>query len=200
MIDYYAIDVFKLLIETIGCDVNALNNNKHTPIHYAIRYCNSIHKGNITVLTYLLTQNDINVNIKGWDGDTLLHWACININNLPIDIFKLLIETHGFDVNAQNNNKYTPLHSALRFFNPHQGDVTVLAYLINQKDVNVNIRGKQGHSFLHLACINTLFPRHPSELKAKCDTFLCQIVEMIAERCVQEVFDEKTPLEATTTI
>jgi ankyrin repeat protein len=99
----------------------------------------------------------------------------------------------GFDVNVQAENKDTPLHSALRLFNPYQGDINVLTYLINQNNVDVNIRGKQGHSFLHLACISNLSEsRNSLELNAKFDTILCQIVEVIAERCVQQIVDETT--------
>jgi hypothetical protein len=119
--------------------------------------------------------------------------ACRLINHLPLDVFKLLIETKGCDVNAKDNKKDTPIHSALQLFNPHQGDVTVLAYLLNQKDVDVNISGKQGHSFLHLASINLPSYKHSAELNAKFDILFSQIVEVIIERCVQQVLDETTP-------
>jgi hypothetical protein len=33
--------------------------------------------------------------------------------------------------------------------------------------------------------------------ETKGETFLCQIVEFIVERCLQEIFEEITPLEAT---
>jgi ankyrin repeat protein len=187
------IDVFKLLIETHGCDVNAQDNNNDTPLRHALLNFNPNNGGNITILTYLLTQKTVNIHIKNNSGSSLLHIACRLINHLSLDVFKLLIEAMGLDVNVQAENKDTPIHSALRLFNPHRGDVTVLAYLINQKDVDVNIRGKQGHSFLHLACINNL--PHSGRSKtpnAENDTILCQIVEMIVERCVQQVLDETT--------
>jgi hypothetical protein len=41
---------------------------------------------------------------------------------------------------------------------------------------------------------------HSAEQNAENDAILSQIVEFIAERCVLEVFEEKTPLEATTTM
>jgi ankyrin repeat protein len=192
-INYLPIDIFKVLIETLGFDVNAQDNSKDIPLHHAICSFNPNNRGDLTVLTYLLSREDVNANINGKWGYTLLHAACININRLPLVVLKLLIETMGVDVNAQDNNKDTPLHSALRLFNPHRGDATVLAYLINQKDINVNIKGKQGHNLLHLACISNLSPRHSSELKAECDTIWCQIVEIIAERCIQQVLDETTP-------
>jgi ankyrin repeat protein len=187
------LDVFKLLIETMSFDVNAQDDDDSTPLHYVLRLFDQNGRGDMTVLMYLLNQKGINGNIKGGDGYTLLHWACININRLPLDVFKLLIEKMGFGVNVQAQDNDTPIHYALSCFNPHNGgDITVLAYLINQQTVNVNIKGKKGHNLLHLACINNLFDsRDSAELNAKFDTILCQIVEFIAERCLQDVFDKK---------
>jgi hypothetical protein len=85
------------------------------------------------------------------------------------------------------------------------GNIATLAYLINQKIVDVDIRGKFGYNLLHRACICDFFDSEDdsmdsehdlhdkvSELNAEKDTILCQIVEMIAERCVQQVLDETT--------
>jgi ankyrin repeat protein len=188
------IDVFKLLIEAQGCDINELDNYQNTPLHYAFFNFDSPDGGDITVLMYLLNQKGVNVNVKNRTDTTLLHKACYNINSLSVDIFKVLIETHGADVNAQNNDQDTPLHYALNNFNPdYGGDITVLTYVINQNNVDVNIKGKNGCNLLHLTCIDDL----PSssrfvELNAEFDTHLCQIVEIITERCVQQILDEET--------
>jgi len=192
-INYLPLDIFKVLIETRGFDVNAQDNSKDTPLHCAVCSFNPNNRDDLTVLKYLLTQENVTANINGKWGYTLLHAACERINRIPFEIFKLLIETMGLDVNAQDNKKDTPIHSALRLFNPHQGDVTVLAYLLNQNNVDVNISGKQGHSFLHLASINLPSYEHSAELNAKFDTLFSQIVEVIIERCVQQVLDETTP-------
>jgi ankyrin repeat protein len=188
------------LIETHGADVNTQDNSNDTPVHLAFRYFNPHNGGDISVLHYFLNKQDLNVNLKGKYGFTLLYRACENINILPLEIFKLLIQTHGGDVNAQDEDKDTPIHHALRYFDPNKGgDINVLTYLINQQTVNINIKGYRGQNLLHLACINNLSgSKDSAELNAECDTILCQIVEFIVERCVEEVFDEKTPLEATT--
>jgi ankyrin repeat protein len=188
------LEIFKLLIETHGCDVNAQSKTQDTPIHLALFYLNPNDGGDFSALTYLLTQENIRPNIKGWHGETLLHMACKHINDLPLDIFELMIETHGFDVNAQNEYNDTPIHQAFDFFQPNdRGDITVLASLINQKNVNVNIKGQDGYTLLHDVCISRLSNSWDSEeLNAKTDTILCQIVEVIAERCVQQVLDETT--------
>jgi ankyrin repeat protein len=186
-------EIFELLIETVGCDVNAQDYNLNTPLHRAFCCFDRTDGGKIAVLIHLLTQKGINCNIKGQSGYTLLHYASNEING-PINIFKLLIETHGADVNIQNDNNDTPVHLAFRSFkHDNGGNIDVLAYLINQQTVNVNIKGKKGHNLLHLACLNNLLDsRRFVKLNPECDTNLCRIVEVIAERCVQEVLDAAT--------
>jgi ankyrin repeat protein len=202
------IDIFKLLIETHGGDVNAQDNNKDTPIHCALCTFNPRYDGDITTLTYLITQKGVNV--KGQYGNTILHYACGNINSLPLDVFKTLIETQGCDVNVQNDSNNTPLHLAFRYFDPNNdSNITVFAYLINQNNFNVNIKGRNGCTFLHLACtwdasnldddmdsdlINVPYSEDDWDvLKAKSDTVLSQIVEIIVERCGEQVFNESSP-------
>jgi len=112
-----------------------------------------------------------------------------------------LIETHGCDVNARNDNKNTPLHCAFRDFDPNNNNnITAFAYLINQNNFNGDIKDQDGCTFLHLACTGGIselnnFSDSKDEfsdpdddgdvLEAKSDTNLSQIVEIIAERCVQ---------------
>jgi len=189
-INALSIEIFKLLIEK-HADVNVQDDDNNTPIHRALYCFDPNDGGDITVLNYLLSQEDVNLNIKGYNGSTLLHTACNNINGIPLDIFKVLIEKHGGDVNTQDNNNNTPLHNALGCFDPNDGgDITVLTYLLSQKDVNLNIKGEKGCNLLHSACTNNLPSyRRSVELDAECDTVLCQIVEYIIERCVQEVLD-----------
>jgi len=152
-INFFPLEIFKVLIETHGADVNAQDEFNDTPIHHALRDFNPNNGGDIAVLHCLLTQKNINVTIKNKTCYTILHTACKNINRLPLEIFKVLIETMGCDVNVQDNNKHTPNHVALDYFDPNYGgDITVLNYLLNQEDVNVNIKGKDGYTLLHQAC------------------------------------------------
>jgi ankyrin repeat protein len=147
------IEVFKYLIETKGCDVNLLDNKLNTPLYYTFEEFKPNNGGNIATLIYLLNQNDVNVNIRGQNGHTLLHFACEKINILPIEIFKLLIETHCADVNILNKINNTPLHYAIRNFNPKLGgDITILTYLFHQKGLDGNIKDRLGRTLLQLAC------------------------------------------------
>jgi ankyrin repeat protein len=180
------IDIFKFLIETHGCGINVPDYDGYTPIHRALDRFDPNEGGNITVLAYLFSQKGIDGNITYLLGRTLLHIACKNINTLPIEVFKLLIETLGCDVHAQDNRKDTPLHRAIDYFNPNDGGkITVLTYL-HTKHFN-------GHNLLHYACVgNHYSSRNSVELSAKYDTISCQIVEVIVERCIEEVLDERT--------
>jgi ankyrin repeat protein len=196
----FPLEIFQHLIETLGADINAQTNGNFTPINLAFHSFNPNDGGNAAALTYLFSQKGIDGNIKDNYGYTVLHYACKKINNLPLDVFQHLIETLGCDVNEQDKYNDTPIHSALDRFDPNKGgDTDLLTYLINQKDVNLNIKNEKGRNLLHTTCTNNSDQRSV-ELNAECDATLCQIVELIAERCVQEVFDEKTPLEATTTM
>jgi hypothetical protein len=72
---------------------------------------------------------------------------------------------------------------------------------MNQKNLNVNIKNEKGCNLLHYACTNYLRTyKRTVERNAECDTTFCQIVELMAERCIEEVLEEETSLEATTTI
>ena len=189
--------VYRYLIETQGCDVNVQNKYNNTPIQRALFYFDPRTGGDITVLTYLLNQNSVNLNIKGRSGHTLLHYACEQINYLPLEIFKMLIETMGCDVNAQDNDKNTPIHCAFQKFDPNQGGgdgITVLLYLLGHEDANVNIKNEKGCNLLHFTCINNFADIDDSaELNGEYDTVLCQVVEFITERWIQLILDETTP-------
>jgi ankyrin repeat protein len=154
-INQLPLDVFKLLIETKGCDVNTQDENNETPIHNALRFFRPNDGGDVNTLKYLLGQADFDVNMKTQDNFTLIHYSCENINSLPLDTFKWLIETMGGDINVQNSFKNTPLHYALKEFDSNKGgDINSLNYLLNQKVIDVNVKGSSGANLLHEACYN----------------------------------------------
>jgi ankyrin repeat protein len=208
------LEVFQHLIENGGCDVNALNNNKNTPIHVAFHSFNLHRVDDIAILTYLLTQKGIDSHVKDIYGDTFLHLVCRRIRIFPLEVFQHLIGTIGCDVNAQNRDSDTPIHIAFHCLNQRNGsDINVWAYLINQKNLNVNIKNSNGHALLHLACISGKDSKDDftdsdydymdseddsdgpegnldNHRETKAETFLCQIVEVIVERCAEQIFDE----------
>jgi ankyrin repeat protein len=155
-------EIFKYLIETKGCNVNTQSRSGDTPLLTAFRFFDPNKGGNVDILTYLLHQQGINANVKDFSGRTLLHYACININIIPLEIFKYLIETKRCDINIQNLTGGIPLNYALLRFDPnHGGDINTLMYLINVSNIDVNIKGIFDMTLLHLACLATpLLPFH----------------------------------------
>jgi len=191
-INNLSVDVFKSLIGTDVCDVNANDDNDdNIPLFHAFCYFDPNKGGDIAVLIYLLSQK---MYISNFDRDYLFRQACCLIDFYPLELFKLLIERHGADVNEQDGNNETSLQDALHSFNPCTGcDINVLAYLLNQKTVNVNTKYKKGHTLLHYACVKSFPIWHYLKPKGEeCDTFLCQIVEVIANKCLELVLDETT--------
>jgi ankyrin repeat protein len=81
--------IMEMLI-SYGADPNATDVIGCTPLHYLV------YKNIPYALTYLSKYN-VNIQLKEWDGRTLLHLATANGN---IEIVKLLI-SKGIDVNAK---------------------------------------------------------------------------------------------------
>jgi hypothetical protein len=144
--------IFQCLIETKKGYINALDDNDNTPIHSAFDTFNQHKGGDPKALMYLLTQKCLDITVKNQHGLNLLHLACRNINALPIDVFKHLIETHGMDINEQDKKQDTPIHFALRQFSANQGgDVNILIYLLHQESIDTTIQNINGLTILHHA-------------------------------------------------
>jgi ankyrin repeat protein len=75
--------------------------------------------------------------------------ACQYLNQLTLDVFKLLIEIKGFDINLRDEKNNTPLFDAFNHFQPNSKNNDILSYLIDQKDVDINTK-----DVLHAACRN----------------------------------------------
>jgi len=90
----------------------------------------------------LLKIEGIKVDLRNADGNTALHYFCQSFQS-PVEcseIFSLFL-TRGADVNAENNNKETPLFKAI--FNPVIRLLLVGLLIENGADVNkFNIKGE----------------------------------------------------------
>jgi ankyrin repeat protein len=199
-----SLDLCKYLIETKGCSINIRDDADQTPLCKAFLFFHSNNGGDIAVLTYLLMHDDVNTNIHGQFGATLLHFACSFVNDLPLDVFKYLIEKKGCVMNPGDKDKLPPLCSAFIYLKPDNRDVIhVLSYLINQALINVNFANQNSYTPLHFACIRDFHqlnqylwrPRDPlikDQTEAEIDTTWSQIVEIIVQSYSQQVFDEAT--------
>ena len=142
--------VFKKLIEEYGADVNILSRGKQTPIHVLFDYAEITHV-DVDVLRYLLSQTGIAFKLTG-DGDTVLHLACRRFSKVPLDVFKLLIEDCGADINACNDYRQTPLHYFLRCPEISNVSTDVHEYLLSRPDIDPALAEKYGGTILHVAC------------------------------------------------
>jgi ankyrin repeat protein len=177
--------VFKVLVENKGADVNLLDRYENTPLCYALSNVEPNQGENAAILTYLLSQTVIDVNIKNnSSNNTLLHRACENINSIPVNIFKSLIEVHGADVNVEDGDKNTPIHIAFCNFAPNYGDINVLAYLLAKNNFDTNITDPNGCTLLHLA----LHQGIDTETEEDLDSFCSQMVESIIQRRSSDLF------------
>ena len=88
----------------------------------------------------LLLRNGADVDVRDGYENTLLRVAC----NSGFDIVKWLLD-HGADVNTQNHELWTPLHSAA-----DHGHLQIFQMLV-EHNANIHIRESRGSSPLHVA-------------------------------------------------
>jgi ankyrin repeat protein len=132
------------------------DKNDYNPIHDAFSFFDLNEGGDANILIYLLLQDCIDVNIKGGYDRIILYYACENIDHVPLDVFKCLIETKGGNINCLDQDKNTPLHLLMRFLSQKLDDSQVsqiVEYLI-KKGANVNHTVPLTHSLTHDVRIN----------------------------------------------
>ncbi|NEV49241.1 ankyrin repeat domain-containing protein [Wolbachia pipientis] len=113
-----------------GVNVNVIDQNGMTPLHYAAK------KHNEDIANALIKAG-ADVNAKDQNGRTPLHWAAIERNK---DVASALIKA-GADVNVKNEYERTPLHLAVKNCNRE-----LVTLLLNSNKVDVNARNKHGNT------------------------------------------------------
>ena len=117
-----------------GADVNAVNQNGSTPLHWAA------YRGHAAVVEFLIA-NGVGVETVNMDGDTALHWAA---DGGHVAVVEHLV-AKGTDVNAVNKDGLTPLHQAAA-----SGHAAVVEFLVSN-GADVNAVNKYGDTPLQLA-------------------------------------------------
>ncbi|KAM7317776.1 serine/threonine-protein kinase TNNI3K [Alexandromys fortis] len=134
--------IVKLLTEEGSrADVNAQDNEDHVPLHFCSRF------GHRDIVSYLL-QSDVEVqpHVANIYGDTPLHLACYNGN---FEVAKEIIQVTGTESLAKENIfSETAFHSACTYGK----NIDLVKFLLDQNAVNINHRGRDGHTGLHSAC------------------------------------------------
>ena len=114
-----------------------------TPLHYACLY------GHFDIVQYLCSSEKCNPRSNTFDGSTALHMACscslLDASTLEMVVY--LVKVANCDVDATNNNGFTPLMVLLQ----HGQCITVAKYLIFECSCNLLVQNKYGNTALHIA-------------------------------------------------
>ena len=120
-----------------GADISGTDRIGNTMMHLATIY------GNEDLLKCII-ETGVDLNSKNNQGRTPLYGA---VDLQTPDVLKLL-QQNGADFNVQDNNGQTPLVHAL---SQSKLNTSNILYLINIKDVNVNLPSTYNETALHFA-------------------------------------------------
>ena len=165
------LDDIQRIIEEKIVDINDTNANHETPLHLACAFGHkhivhilisnradmykkdifnnapihrAVSQGHTDTMDYLITDCACNPKIKGYQGRTLLHFAC-GVGNF--EFITTLIEKYGISPMATDAVNQTPLHIAAS-----HGQEEVVRLLITKYSLVVDCRNNGNLSPLHLAC------------------------------------------------
>ena len=116
--------------ETIGID--CLDNNGSTPLHLAAL------EGHNDTLRVLIEEFNSDPLIKGYVGQTILHYACKNGDVDLVDEIIARYGRYGLDPMTETDYRNTTLHIAARY-----GQVATVKHLITKHSAKVDCRNSQ---------------------------------------------------------
>lgn len=141
-------DEFIFFLDNNKININIRNDKGVTPLIYFICEYSSI-KYIKALLRHPNIKDDIDINIKDGNGNTCLHYSCVN--NLS-KLCKLLLSHPNINPNVQNNDGSTPLHMCTNIFK--KNSTKCLKLLLEHPKINPNILNKAGETCLHRSCRN----------------------------------------------
>ncbi|CAH1183540.1 unnamed protein product [Ceutorhynchus assimilis] len=131
---------FKIFLQSLGLkQLDAIDENGNTQLHLAAR------DGKRKIVELLLVHDGAKKDIKNNDGKTSLHYAAENGRSA---IVHLLLE-NGFNVNATDKYRNTPLHYASSNHND-----THLIEILLKFGAEIERKDKFGRTALHFASQN----------------------------------------------
>ena len=129
--------IVKYLIEQQNVDIDIKGRSERTPLHYA---CEG---GHLSIVQYLIEKQNVDIDIKGYEERTPLHCACEKCH-LPIAEYLI---SKGADAKAKDENGDYVIHYASK-----NGLLPIVQYLIEQQNVDIDIKGYEERTPLHCAC------------------------------------------------
>ncbi|GBM77471.1 Ankyrin-3 [Araneus ventricosus] len=116
-----------------GANITQRDAEGYSPIESAIK-CKSL-----DIMETLLEISKLDINLKGPNGQTLLHHAAVSGS---LEIFKRLIEK-GAAINCKDSTGAKPIHIAAR-----EGHQDIVEYFLTE-GLDIDDRGENGWSLLH---------------------------------------------------
>eukprot|EP01112_Ceratiomyxa_fruticulosa_P004101 TRINITY_DN1445_c0_g1_i1.p1 TRINITY_DN1445_c0_g1~~TRINITY_DN1445_c0_g1_i1.p1 ORF type:complete len:727 (+),score=136.48 TRINITY_DN1445_c0_g1_i1:310-2490(+) len=132
--------LLNMLLSYEGTDVNIVNDDLNTPLHY---FCQKFKSPNCQESFQLFIRKGVHVNAQNKNGETPLHKSIFN-NTVRLLMVNLLLEA-GADVNILNSRGESPLHFAVRL-----GREDLVSVLI-RAGADITVRGSEKKSCYELA-------------------------------------------------
>ena len=128
-------DLCKILIVNYNFDVNMVNKKGWAALHYSARY------GSYELLRYFADVG-ADIYLKSYDG-----WNCLHISALNghLNLCKILIDKHHFDVHMATNDDWTLLHCSSK-----NGSFELFLYFFG-KGIEMYCKTKNMENILHLS-------------------------------------------------
>ncbi|XP_019850163.1 PREDICTED: ankyrin-3-like, partial [Amphimedon queenslandica] len=157
------LEIVKHLIESTGCDINVKEERTgSTPLHKAC------YNGSLSIVEYLISKPQCDIEAKDKEGNKPLHYAACQGHKEIVLILGKKVSQDGLfecmalakqlaepDIMKLLNNLYKErilLLYACKFNN-----VDIVCHLVIDKNCDVNAKGINGYTPLHVACARCSF-------------------------------------------
>ena len=123
-----------------GANINVKNEDGNYPIHFAASL------GRYSTVQYFIEKlKNIEIDIKGKNDKTPLHYAC-ECHRLEIAAFLI---SNGAKINSKDENGNCAIHYACYY-----GSHPIVQFLVEKQGADVNIKSNHLATPLHYACLN----------------------------------------------
>ena len=129
-------ELMNYLLETIPEGLELLDKSEMTPLFYSVR------QNHFKMTEFLLKKG---ANVKHRDSKLSTPFY-LSVLYAGFEVFKLLME-YGSEINMQNSYKRSPLMKAIYLCMEDKSQA-----LLNEKDININLKDSNGRNILHMAC------------------------------------------------